>query len=216
MEQPWRSRLLRVRAARGRDRLRRRKALRRVRRGFGVASTRACCTRSALGGTQHWAVPVPTSNDIFMQRQAQPADRARREPLPDGLEHARRAGSSYASTRATGARRLEVLPVACEWNVSAERRARWVGLLFAEPWLLRRGQSCRRRPLDVLRRLDHRPADGDPRTARSSSPATGRTSASRARFRGWNAVTGALSFQVELPTGDSGFQIVFTRPRVLG
>ena len=26
-----------------------------------------------LGGTQDWAVPVPTSNDIFMQRQAQPA-----------------------------------------------------------------------------------------------------------------------------------------------
>jgi hypothetical protein len=39
-----------------------------------------------LGGTQDWAVPVPTRNDIFMQRQAQPARRPWRKPVSDRLE----------------------------------------------------------------------------------------------------------------------------------
>ena len=46
---------------------------------YGVAPT-SMLYRLTLDGTQDWAVPVPTSNDIFMQRQAQPADRPGREP----------------------------------------------------------------------------------------------------------------------------------------
>ena len=86
---PGRSRLLRVRAAWGRDRLRRGKALRRVRRGSALLRH-----ERAVRARARWNAGLGGSRaDLERHLHAAPGAarrRARREPVPDGLEHARR------------------------------------------------------------------------------------------------------------------------------
>jgi hypothetical protein len=101
--------------------------------------------------------------------------------------------------------------VAGERDVAAERRAGRLDLPVEEPRLPRRRRREWNAPLDLLRRLDHRPAAGEPQRSlvvAGDRPDFGQPGAASRVERG----RGSLAFQVELPTGDDGYQIVYTRP----
>ena len=150
--------LQRVRTARRGDRLRLREALRLVRRVPGRAErddVRAHARRDAgLGGRR-------ARRERHLH--AAPGAACRRpgwKPLSDRLEQPVRL-VARALRPEHGLGRLELHPVARERHVAAVGRAGRVDLPRAQPQLPGCGHPERRQPLDVLRRLDHRPAASD-------------------------------------------------------
>ena len=165
-----------------------------------------------VGGTQDWAVAVPDANDIFMQRQAQPAVGPGGSLYLTGFS----GQSGWALVRfdqSTGSVVWTYTRSPANGMSPPSVGPRRLDLPLAEPQLSRRRQPGWGWPLVVLRRHDHRPAPGEPRREPRRGGRSTRTSESRALLRGWDAVDGTPAFTTELPTGDSGFQIVYTPPR---
>ena len=156
-------------------------------------------------------MPVPISNDVFMQRQAQPAVGPDGAPYLTGLNSQqgwllvrfnRDSGSvvwTYTRDPANGMSRPAVGPDGSVYlsrslgfldavNPGGDRR--WT---FFDESIIDYPDVT---PNGALVVAGDRPNFGEP-----------------GRVRSWNAVNGALTFQVELPTGDSGYQVVFTGPR---
>jgi outer membrane protein assembly factor BamB len=177
---------------------------------YGAAAT-SILYALTLGGTQIWAVPVPTSNDVFMQRQAQPA------VGPDGSLYL----TGFDSRQGWLLVRFDPATGSVVWTYSQEPAngmsppsvgpdgsiylSRSLGYLDAvnpsgaRRWTFFGGSIIDLPQVSPDGRLvvaGDRPDFGQP-----------------GRLRGWNAVNGALAFQVELPTGDDGYQIVYTPPR---
>ena len=149
---------------------------------FGVAPT-SMLYRLTLDGTQDWAVPVPTSNDVFMQRQAQPAIG------PDGALYLTGLNSQQGwllvrFNRDSGSVVWTYTRRSGERDVAARGRTGRVGLPLEKPRLPRRRQPSRRRTLDVLRRVDHRLSgrDAERRARRRRRPAELRRAGQAARL----------------------------------
>ena len=164
-----------------------------------------------VGGTQDWAVAVPDANDIFMQRQAQPAVGPGGGLYLTGLSGPsgwalvrfdQSTGSvvwTYTQSPANGMSPPSVGP---DGSIYLSRS---LGYLDAvDPggdnrWTYFDGSIIdqpRVSPDGSLVVAGDRPNFGEPGT-----------------LRGWDAATGTPAFTTELPTEDSGFQIVFTPPR---
>ena len=165
----------------------------------------------SLGGTQQWARAIGGSDDMFMQQQRQPAVGA--------------DGSLYLTTmggaNGWGLKRVEPGSGNVLWNYSP-----WPANGMSPPSVGLDGSVYFSRSLAYLESVTpngqsrwtffdgsivdnpavspdgsivvagHRPYFGEPGSA-----------------RGWNASTGALAWQVDLPNEDGGYQIVETQPR---
>ena len=165
----------------------------------------------SLGGAQQWARAIAGSDDHAHATAAPTCDRLGRKPLPDRDGRRERVEPPPGPAEHWG-RALGLLAVAVERHVGAECRAGRLYLPVAKPQLPRFGDTGRAAALDVLRRLDHRPSavtpDGSIVVA-GSRPNFGEPGS----VRGWNAATGSLAWQVDLPNENGGYQIAYTRPR---
>ena len=164
-----------------------------------------------LGGAQQWAVNAPASADVFMQRQAQPA------VGPGGGSLYLTGLNSQAGWRLD---RYNPNTGAVVWAYSQEPAngmsppsvgpdgtvylSRSLGYLDAvtptgqNRWTYFDGTIIdlpRVTPDGSLVVAGDRPNFGEPGT-----------------LRGWDAPTGRPNFEVPLPTGDTGYQIVYTSP----
>jgi outer membrane protein assembly factor BamB len=172
---------------------------------YGVYPTNVLYALS-LGGTQQWAVPAPASDDIFMQRQAQPAVGPNESLYLTGLN----------SQQGWQLVRFDPNTGSVVWTFS-----RWPANGMSPPSVGPDGSIYYSRSLGYLDSVnsagEHRWTFFDasivelPRVSPDGSivvagdrPDFGQPG----RLRGWNSASGELDFQVELPTGDSGFQIV--------
>jgi outer membrane protein assembly factor BamB len=176
---------------------------------YGVASS--TMFGLSLGGTQQWARALGGSDDMFMQQQRQPA--------------IGRDGSLYLTAmggaNGWGLRRVDPTNGDVLWNYSP-----WPSNGMSPPSVGPNGSAYFSRSLAYLDSvtsngqlrwtffdgsiIDHpavspngsivvagdRPNFGEPGSA-----------------RGWNASTGALRWQVNLPNENGGYQIVYTQPR---
>ena len=165
----------------------------------------------SLGGTQDWARPIGGSDDMFMQRQRQPAVGA--------------DGSLYLSTmggaNGWGLKRVDPHSGNVLWNYSP-----WPSNGMSPPSVGPDGSVYFSRSLAYLESVTPTGQsrwtffDGGVVDQPAVSP-NGRivVAGNRPNFgepgsaRGWNASTGALAWQVDLPNEDGGYQIVYTQPR---
>ena len=164
----------------------------------------------SLGGSQQWARALGGSDDVFMQQQRQPAAGA---------------GSLYLSAmgggNGWGLRRVDPNNGDVLWNYSP-----WPSNGMSPPSVGPNGSVYFSRSLSYLDSvtssgqlrwtffdgsiIDH-PAvspDGSIVVA-GNRPNFGEPGSARA----WNASTGALRWQVDLPNENGGYQVVFTQPR---
>ena len=176
---------------------------------FGVAPSSTLYALS-LDGAQQWAVPVPASNDMFMQRQAQPATGPDASLYLTGMSSSQgwqlrrfnpANGSLVWTFTLQPANGMSPPTVGPDGSVYYSRSlgfldavnsagdGRWT---FFDETIV---DQPRVTPNGALVAAGDRPNFGEPGT-----------------FRGWNAVTGALEFTIQLPTGDDGYQIVYTPP----
>ena len=165
----------------------------------------------SLGGTQQWASAIGGTDDPFMQQQRQPAT---------GVD-----GSLYLTAmgggNGWGLRRVDPASGNVLWNYSP-----WPSNGMSAPSVGPDGSVYFSRSLGYLESvtpngqsrwtffdgsiIDH-PAvspDGSIVVA-GNRPNFGEPGS----VRGWNASTGALSWQVNLPNENGGYQIAYTQPR---
>ena len=165
----------------------------------------------SLGGTQQWARTLAGSDDPFMQQQRQPATGADGSLYLTGMGGAN-GWSLYRVDPSSG----NVL-----WNYSP-----WPSNGMSAPSVGPDGSVYFARSLAFLESvtpagqsrwtfsdgsiIDH-PAvspDGSVVVA-GDRPNFGQPGS----VRGWNASTGTLSWQVDLPNENGGYQVAFTQPR---
>jgi outer membrane protein assembly factor BamB len=165
----------------------------------------------SLGGAQQWAKPLGGSDDIFMQRQRQPATG--------------RDGSLYL-TAMGGANgwalhRVDPSNGNVLWNYSP-----WPSNGMSPPSVGPNGTVYLSRSLAYL---DSVTSNGQRRWTFSDGSIIDQPAVSpngsivvagnRPNFgepgsaRGWNAANGALTWQVDLPNANGGYQVVYTQPR---
>ncbi len=165
----------------------------------------------SLGGAQQWATPLGGSDDMFMQRQRQPATG--------------RDGSLYLTAmggaNGWGLRRVDPNSGAVLWNYSP-----WPSNGMSPPSVGPNGSVYFSRSLAYL---DAVTSNGQLRWTFSDGSIIDEPAVSpngsivvagnRPNFgepgslRGWNASTGALRWQVNLPSENGGYQVVYTQPR---
>jgi hypothetical protein len=165
----------------------------------------------SLGGSQHWARTLGGSDDTFMQQQRQPATGS------DGsLYLTAMGGANGWSLNRVDPNSGNVL-----WNYSP-----WPSNGMSAPSVAPNGSVFFSRSLSYLESvtpsgqsrwtftdgsiIDH-PAvtpDGSVVVA-GDRPNFGEPGS----IRGWNATTGALSWQVSLPNENGGYQVAYTQPR---
>ena len=165
----------------------------------------------SLGGAQQWAQTMGGSDDVFMQQQRQPATGAN--------------GSLYL-TAMGGAngwalRRVDPTNGGVLWNYSP-----WPSNGMSPPSVAKDGTVYFSRSLSYLDSvtsggqvrwtffdgsiIDHPAVSPDGSTVVAGDrPNFGEPGS----VRGWNAATGALRWQVDLPNENGGYQIAYTQPR---
>jgi hypothetical protein len=165
----------------------------------------------SLGGTQQWARPLGGSDDPFMQQQRQPAIGA------DGSLYLTAAGGANG----WGLKRVDPSSGNVLWNYSP-----WPSNGMSPPSVGPDGSVYFSRSLAYLESVtpngqsrwtffDGGIVDNPAVSPDGSIVVAG----NRPNFgepgsaRGWNASTGALTWQVDLPSENGGYQIVFTQPR---
>jgi len=165
----------------------------------------------SLNGNQRWARSVGGSDDVFMQQQRQPAV---------GVD-----GSLYLSAmggaNGWGLKRVDPTSGDVLWNYSP-----WPASGMSPPSVGPNGSVYFSRSLAYLDAVT--PAgqlrwtffDGSIVDHPAVSPdGTVVVAGDRPNFgepgsvRGWNASTGALKWQVDLPNANGGYQIAYTQPR---
>ena len=165
----------------------------------------------SLGGTQQWARPLGGSDDMFMQQQRQPAIGA------DGSLYLTAMGGANG----WGLRRVDPSNGNVLWNYSP-----WPSNGMSPPSVGPDGSVYFSRSLAYLESVA---SNGQSRWTFSDGSIVDQPAVSpdgsvvvagnRPNFgepgsaRGWNASTGALAWQVDLPNEDGGYQIVETQPR---
>ena len=176
---------------------------------YGVASS--TMFGLSLGGTQQWARALGGSDDMFMQQQRQPATG--------------RDGSLYLTAmggaNGWGLRRVDSNSGNVLWNYSP-----WPSNGMSPPSVGPNGSVYFSRSLAYLDSVtsngqlrwtffDGSIIDRPAVTPNGSIVVAG----NRPNFgeagsaRGWDASTGALRWQVNLPNENGGYQIVYTQPR---
>jgi hypothetical protein len=176
---------------------------------FGVASS--TMFGLSLGGTQLWARALGGSDDMFMQRQRQPA------VGEDGSLYL----SAMGGANGWGLRRVDPSNGNVLWNYSP-----WPSNGMSPPSVGPDGSVYFSRSLAYLESVS---ANGQSRWTFSDGSIVDQPAVSpdgsivvagnRPNFgepgsaRGWNASTGALAWQVDLPNEDGGYQVVYTQPR---
>ena len=165
----------------------------------------------SLGGTQQWASAIGGSDDPFMQQQRQPAT---------GVD-----GSLYLTAmgggNGWGLRRVDPASGNVLWNYSP-----WPSNGMSAPSVGPDGSVYFSRSLGYLESVTPNGQsrwtffDGSIIDHPAVSPNGSIVVAGdRPNFgepgsvRGWNASTGALSWQVNLPNENGGYQIAYTQPR---
>jgi len=165
----------------------------------------------SLGGTQQWASAIGGSDDPFMQQQRQPAT---------GVD-----GSLYMTAmgggNGWGLRRVDPASGNVLWNYSP-----WPSNGMSPPSVGPNGSVYFSRSLGYLESVT--PAgqsrwtffDGSIIDHPAVSPdGSVVVAGDRPNFgepglvRGWNASTGALAWQMNLPNENGGYQIAYTQPR---
>ena len=170
VEQPWKSNVHRVRAARSRDRLRLGEHVRRFRR--------------IRGGPDEHALPADARRRAGLGRAGSDLQRpfhaapgpARDRPGRGLVSHRPEQPAGLVARSVQSGLRLggvDVHPLAGERDVAARGRPGRVGLPLEEPRLPRRREPSRRRTVDVLRPVDHRLSgrDAERRARRRRRPA---------------------------------------------
>ena len=165
----------------------------------------------SLGGAQQWAQAMGGSDDVFMQQQRQPATGA---------------GGSLYLTAMGGAngwslRRIDPATGVVLWGYSP-----WPSNGMSPPSVAKTGTVYFSRSLSYLDSvsasgqvrwtffdgsiIDHPAVSPDGSTVVAGDrPNFGEPGS----VRGWNASTGALKWQVDLPNENGGYQIAYTQPR---
>ncbi len=165
----------------------------------------------SLGGTQLWARALGGSDDMFMQRQRQPAIGA------DGSLYMTAMGGANG----WGLRRVDPSSGNVLWNYSP-----WPSNGMSPPSVGPDGSVYFSRSLAYLESVA---SNGQSRWTFSDGGIVDHPAVSpdgsivvagnRPNFgepgsaRGWDASTGALAWQVDLPNEDGGYQVVQTQPR---
>jgi hypothetical protein len=165
----------------------------------------------SLDGAQQWAQAIGGSDDMFMQRQRQPAVGA------DGSLYLTAMGGANG----WGLRRVDPGSGNVLWNYSP-----WPSNGMSPPSVGPDGSVFFSRSLAYLESVAPTGqsrwtfTDGGIVDQPAVSPDGSIVVAgNRPNFgepgsaRGWNASTGALVWQVDLPNEDGGYQIVYTQPR---
>ena len=176
---------------------------------FGAASS--TMFGLSLGGTQEWARAIGGGDDMFMQQQRQPAVGVDGSLYLTGMGGANGWGLkrvdpgngnllwNYSPWPSNGMSPPSVGPdgsvyfsrsLAYLESVTPAGQSRWT---FFDGGIVDRPAVS---PNGSIVVAGNRPNFGEPGSA-----------------RGWNASTGALAWQVDLPNEDGGYQIVYTQPR---
>ena len=165
----------------------------------------------SLGGSQHWARTLGGSDDVFMQQQRQPATGS------DGsLYLTAMGGANGWSLNRVDPNSGNVL-----WNYSP-----WPSNGMSAPSVGPNGSVFFSRSLSYLESVTSAGqsrwtfTDGSIIDHPAVSPnGSVVVAGDRPNFgepgyiRGWNAATGALSWQVSLPNENGGYQVAYTQPR---
>jgi hypothetical protein len=165
----------------------------------------------SLAGVQQWAKPLGGSDEMFMQRQRQPATGA------DGSLYL----SAMGGANGWSLRRVDPGSGNVQWQYSP-----WPSNGMSPPTVGPDGSVYLSRSLSYL---DSVTSSGQKRWTFSDGSIIDQpdvspdgsvvVAGSRPNFgepgsvRGWNAATGALKWQVDLPNENGGYQIAYTRPR---
>ncbi len=165
----------------------------------------------SLAGVQQWAKPLGGSDDPFMQQQRQPATGS------DGSLYL----SAMGGQNGWSLRRVQPATGAVVWAYSP-----WPSNGMSAPSVGPDGSIYLSRSLSYLDSvtpagqnrwtffdgsiINHPAVSPDGSTVvAGSQPNFGEPGSIRA----WNAATGALAWQVDLPNENGGYQVVYTRPR---
>ena len=165
----------------------------------------------SLGGTQQWAQAMGGSDDVFMQQQRQPATGA------DGSLYLTAMGGANGWSL----RRIDPATGGVLWGYSP-----WPSNGMSPPSVAKTGTVYFSRSLSYLDSvsasgqvrwtffdgsiIDHPAVSPDGSTVVAGDrPNFGEPGS----VRGWNASTGALKWQVDLPNENGGYQVAYTQPR---
>ena len=176
---------------------------------FGVAAS--TMYGLSLGGAQQWAQTMGGSDDMFMQQQRQPATGA------DGSLYLTAMGGANGWSL----RRIDPATGGVLWGYSP-----WPSNGMSPPSVAKTGTVYFSRSLSYLDSvsasgqvrwtffdgsiIDHPAVSPDGSTVVAGDrPNFGEPGS----IRGWNASTGALKWQVNLPNENGGYQVAYTQPR---
>jgi len=165
----------------------------------------------SMGGAQQWAQAMGGSDDVFMQQQRQPATGA------DGSLYLTAMGGANGWSL----RRIDPATGGVLWGYSP-----WPSNGMSPPSVAKTGTVYFSRSLSYLDSvsatgqvrwtffdgsiIDHPAVSPDGSTVVAGDrPNFGEPGS----VRGWNASTGALKWQVDLPNENGGYQIAYTQPR---
>jgi len=165
----------------------------------------------SLGGAQQWAQAMGGSDDVFMQQQRQPATGA------DGSLYLTAMGGANGWSL----RRIDPATGGVLWGYSP-----WPSNGMSPPSVAKTGTVYFSRSLSYLDSvsatgqvrwtffdgsiIDHPAVSPDGSTVVAGDrPNFGEPGS----VRGWNASTGALKWQVDLPNENGGYQVAYTQPR---
>jgi PQQ-like domain len=165
----------------------------------------------SLGGSQHWARTLGGSDDMFMQQQRQPATGS------DGSLYLTAMGGANGWSL----NRVDPSSGNVLWNYSP-----WPSNGMSAPSVGPNGSVFFSRSLSYLESVTSAGqsrwtfTDGSIIDHPAVSPnGSVVVAGDRPNFgepgyiRGWNAATGALSWQVSLPNENGGYQVAYTQPR---